>query len=315
MAFPKDARVACIIVTYNRKEYLKRCLKAVDGQTFKPQAVYIIDNASTDGTIDSVKEWGFYNCKRNGTVYKYVLNKKNEGGAGGFNLGMKTAFTDACYDGFWVMDDDGEPDRECLKELVRFLPNRDYIAPMVLSDDDRNSCSFIPGKEYKDVCEQADSNGVIESWASPFNGILYSHKLVKTIGYPKKEMFIWGDEINYQIRAEKAGFHRMTNVKAIHYHPVDRQVSVCSEETFHEFVVHVISDWKLYCLLRNQAYNRTLLYNPYRAFRKNMLMLKAYKYYYHHTLADNTKDKLMRNAVLAGTVGYFGGLGKYFKKS
>lgn len=313
MKSAKEARIACVIVTYNRKEYLKRCLKAVDCQTSKPQTVYIIDNASTDSTLDSVKDWGFYDCKRNHTNYKYVLNKKNEGGAGGFYLGMRTAFEDTYYDGFWVMDDDGEPDKECLKELVKFLPNRDYIAPMVLSDEDRNTCSFIPNKKYKDVCEQAGSNGIIESWASPFNGILYSHKLVEKVGYPKKEMFIWGDEINYQIRAEKAGFHRMTNVKAIHYHPVDRQVSVCNEETLHEYVVTVNSNWKLYCLLRNQAYNRTLLYNFYRACRKNMLMLKAYKHYYHHVLSDFSKDKLMGKAVLAGTIGYFGGLSKYFK--
>lgn len=310
----KEARIACVIVTYNRKEYLERCLKAVDRQTFKPQTVYIVDNASTDGTIEAVRDWGFYDCRRNDIIYQYVLNKKNEGGAGGFYLGMKTAFKDACYDGFWVMDDDGEPDKDCLKELVKFLASRDYIAPMVLSDTDRNTCSFIPGKEYKDVCEQADAFGVIESWASPFNGILFSHRLVEKVGYPKKEMFIWGDEINYQIRAEKAGFHRMTNVKAIHYHPVDRQVSTCNDETLHECVVNVNSDWKLYCLLRNQAYNRTLLYNPYRAFRKNMLMLKAYKHY-HHVLADYSKDKLMRNAVLAGTIGYFGGLNEYFEKS
>ena len=313
MVSTKEARVACVIVTYNRKVYLKRCLEAVERQIFQPQTVYIVDNASTDGTIDSVKEWGFYNCKRNGIVYKYVLNKKNEGGAGGFHLGMKTAFEFAYYDGFWVMDDDGEPDKECLKELVKFLPNRDYIAPMVLSDEDRNSCSFIPDKKYEDVCKQADSNGVIESWASPFNGILYSHKLIEKIGYPKKEMFIWGDEINYQIRAEKAGFCRMTNVKAIHYHPVDRQVSVCNEDTLNESVSEVKADWKLYCLLRNQAYNRTLLYNPYRAFRKNMLMLKAYRHYYHQVLSDYSKDKLMREAVFAGTIGYFGGLKKYME--
>ena len=120
MASAKEARIACIIVTFNRKVYLKRCLESVDRQIFQPKTVYIVDNASTDGTIDSVKEWGFYNCKRNGIVYKYILNKKNEGGAGGFHLGMKTAFEFAYYDGFWVMDDDGEPDKECLKELVKF---------------------------------------------------------------------------------------------------------------------------------------------------------------------------------------------------
>ena len=49
-------KIACVIVTYNRKQLLKRCLDAVVAQIFKPSVVYITDNASTDGTIDSVKE-------------------------------------------------------------------------------------------------------------------------------------------------------------------------------------------------------------------------------------------------------------------
>ncbi len=308
-----NMKIACVIVTYNRKQFLKRCLDAVNVQTFKPQKVFIVDNASTDGTMDSVKEWGYHDCVNNGILYEYVLNGKNEGGAGGFHLGLKTAFEDSEYDGFWVMDDDGEPDKECLKELVRFLGDRDYIAPIVLSDEDRNTCSFIPGKTYTDVCKTASPDGILENWASPFNGILYSHKLVKNIGYPKKEMFIWGDEINYQIRAEKTGFHRMTNVRAIHYHPVDRQVGICNEDTLNEVVSVVNADWKLYCLLRNKAYNTTLLYNRYRAFRKNMLTLKAYKNYYHKVMHDYSKDSLMTKACLAGTFGYFGGFDKYKK--
>lgn len=306
-----DMNIACIIVTYDRKQFLKRCLDAVNVQTFKPQSVFIVDNASTDGTMNSVKEWSYYNCVNNGIVYKYILNSKNEGGAGGFYLGMKIAFEEDVYDGFWVMDDDGEPDKDCLKELVRFLGDRDYIAPIVLSDEDRNSCSFIPGKTYGDICKMVNSSGVLENWASPFNGILYSKKLVKTIGYPKKEMFIWGDEINYQIRAENAGFQRMTNVYAIHYHPIDRQMGICNENTLNEIIFVVNQDWKLYCLLRNRAYNRTLIFNRYRAFRKNLYMLKAYKNYFHKVLKDKTKDSLMTRACIAGTLGYFRGLDKY----
>lgn len=304
-------KIACIIVTYNRKAYLKRCLDAVNNQLYKPNVVFIIDNASIDGTMDFVMKCGYYECVKNDIAYKYILNSKNEGGAGGFYLGMKTAFEYDYYDGFWVMDDDGEPDSKCLLELSRFLRNKDYVAPIVLSDEDHETCSFIPGKTYYDACKMADNDGVIENLASPFNGILYSHRLIKKIGYPKKDMFIWGDEINYQIRAEKAGFHRLTTIKAIHYHPIDRQNCICNDNTLNETISVVNADWKLYCLLRNKAYNRTLLFNRYRALRKNLYMLKAYKNYFHKVLKDKTKDCLMTKACIAGSLGYFGGLDKY----
>ncbi|HDL01953.1 MAG TPA: glycosyltransferase, partial [candidate division Zixibacteria bacterium] len=46
----KREKVAAVIVSYNRKEPLSECLDAVLRQAYPVEAVYIIDNASTDGT-------------------------------------------------------------------------------------------------------------------------------------------------------------------------------------------------------------------------------------------------------------------------
>lgn len=243
--------ISCVIVTYNRKQLLKRCLEAVVLQEYKPSNVYIIDNASTDGTIESVKEWGFYNCIRDEIKFNYVLNEINEGGAGGFHLGMKYANKDANYDGFWVMDDDGEPHPNCLLELCKHLDVYDYISPLVLDDTKSNRCSFY-NKTSTEMISIA-KNGIIRNLANPFNGILYSKKLIDTIGYPKRELFIWGDEVNYDIRAKKRGFHPITAVNAIHYHPLDRQekVKIITGDILTDTKIR----WKLYCLIRNNFYN------------------------------------------------------------
>ena len=42
--------VSAVVVTYNRKEELARCIKAVLGQIFPVSDLLIVDNASTDGT-------------------------------------------------------------------------------------------------------------------------------------------------------------------------------------------------------------------------------------------------------------------------
>lgn len=229
---------------------------------------------------------------------------------------MKTAHEDADYEGIWVMDDDGEPDKDCLKELVPYLKERDYIAPLVLSDEDRTTCSFIPNATFPEIAKKYESSGgVIEGWASPFNGILYSTRLVKKIGYPKKKMFIWGDEINYQIRAEKAGFHRMTIVKAVHYHPVNRLEGVCNADTLNVAIAVTDINWKLYCYIRNCTYNTMLEYpNKYLAFKKCFLLYKSYINYYKVMLGNNSKVSLITDAFLSGVFGYFGGMRKYWKR-
>lgn len=307
-------QIACVIVTYNRKHLLKRCLDAVAKQTFKPSFVYILDNASTDGTRESVIKWGFNDTQKDGIYYKYILNKKNEGGAGGFYRGMKYAMEDGDYDALWVMDDDGEPRPDCLEKLVPFIKTNDYIAPTVLSDEDHDSCSFIPNTTYAEFCQRADSQGVVSKWASPFNGILYSARLIKKIGFPKKDMFIWGDEINYQIRAEKAHFYPITVTSAIHYHPVDRQIGIRNQSTLNVIVIPIKPDWKLYCAIRNRIYNLNLIYNRYVAFKKARELYRAYIHYYH-SCGDFSHDRLILDAAVSGYIGYFGGLKKYFNKS
>lgn len=312
-------RIACIVVTYNRKEMLKRCLDAIMAQRCKPWAVYITDNASTDGTIDSVKEWGLYNTSVDGVEYKYILNEKNEGGAGGFFKGMKTAFEEDYYDGFWVMDDDGVPEENCLATLKPYLSSFDYIAPLVLSDEDGISCSFTLNHEPKSEFEKNAVNGIVANWASPFNGILYSHKLVEKIGFPKKEMFIWGDEINYDKRAKNAGFSPITVVGALHYHPLNKQIYLDYKK---RVVVPIEQDWKLYCYIRNSTYNAIyvrkkdnevrylfeVLRNIYRCLKDSWCNIE----YYKKECGLNRRGIIMK-AYLDGVFKNFRNLKKYMR--
>lgn len=306
-------RIACVIVTFNRKVLLKRCLDAVSTQAFKPICVYILDNASTDGTIDAVKEWGFYDTENEGIRYKYILNKQNEGGAGGFYHGMKSAMEDGEYDAIWMMDDDGEPEKECLKNLVKYLGSHDYIAPIVLSDEDRNTCSFVPNTNYSEFCKKVDKRGIVENWASPFNGVLYSTNLIRKIGYPKKEMFIWGDEINYHLRAINSGFIPITVTNAIHFHPVNRVIGICDKRTNNVAIILGDKDWKIYCALRNRIFNLHVVYGYYKSFKKARELYRAYTHYFH-AIGDNSHDSLLLDAFISGYFGYFGGLKKYFNK-
>lgn len=246
-----DYKIACVIVTYNRKQLLIRCLEAVSRQTLKPAAVFIMDNASTDGTEALVKERGYYNCKRDGIEYKYILNSRNEGGAGGFYLGMKTANESADYDALWVMDDDGEPFEDCLEKEAAYLKQYAFISPLVVTPENNNVLSFYNQSAKELSCQYP--NGMIPDKANPFNGILFRRDLLERIGYPKKEMFIWGDENEYQHRALSFGYHPVTITGAIHKHPKDRMVYQ-KDLIGRNRIVYVDSNLRNYCFYRNQAY-------------------------------------------------------------
>lgn len=302
----REDKIVCVVVTYNRKKLLNRCLDAINVQTLKPKMVVIIDNASTDGTMDSVQERGFYNCVNNEIEYKYVRNHQNIGGAGGFYTGIKMAYESGA-EAVWVMDDDGQPDKDCLMNLVSYSDQHDYLAPIVLSDEDHKSCSFALHYEDIDTFSKLMNahDGIIENWASPFNGILYSRRLVDKVGYPKREMFIWGDEANYHARCIKAGYIPCTILKAVHYHPLNRVDYV---ESVGWNISVTTADWKLYCCIRNIIYNELHLksYFPKNIYRV-MRYYIAYISYYPH------KHRLIHDAFFSGLTGNFSRLSKYMK--
>ena len=58
----EDKETVCaVVVTYNRKELLLECLESLRSQSYTLDAIYLIDNASTDKTPESLLNNGFIN--------------------------------------------------------------------------------------------------------------------------------------------------------------------------------------------------------------------------------------------------------------
>ncbi len=94
--------VAAVVVTYNRLEKLKTVLDSLEAQTHAPAQIFVIDNASTDGTAAFLleREWTL--------PFEVVTMSTNSGGAGGFAEGMVKGYASGA-DHVWIMDDDCYP--------------------------------------------------------------------------------------------------------------------------------------------------------------------------------------------------------------
>lgn len=302
-------KIACIIVTYNRKNLLQTCLRSISDQTIPLAAIYVIDNASTDGTRELMLSYG--SQIRKSTLY-YIRLEKNLGGAAGFYEGIKTAYDTRRYDAYWVMDDDGMPQPDCLKEMLPYLEKRDYIAPLVLSVENKENLAFPTQGFIKasDLISKYKEAGVIEEYACPFNGILYSDKLVKTIGFPKKEMFIWGDEKNYNMRAIDAGFRPLTILRAIHVHPRCKQSQSFVKTIGDRDIMFVPIPWKAYCMYRNDVYNAKFHNTVY----KMIVHYVLYAYFFIFRKRSLYWLWLFNCAYWDGIFNRFGGHWRYMEK-
>ncbi|MFC6933555.1 glycosyltransferase [Actinomadura yumaensis] len=106
---PGAPRVAAVVVTYERRELLTEALGALAAQTAPPAVVIVVDNASTDGTADLVRE-------RFASADLVELSR-NTGGAGGFAAGTARAL-ELDADLIWLMDDDTVPEPGALAALL-----------------------------------------------------------------------------------------------------------------------------------------------------------------------------------------------------
>src|SRR4051812_2158215 len=106
--------VAAVVVTYNRKDYLEKLMPTLLASQRPLDAIYVVDNNSTDGTQDFLAE--HYGDVP--TVHPVLLDT-NTGGSGGFYTGVKEAYADG-HNWFWLMDDDVTAIADGLEGLLRY---------------------------------------------------------------------------------------------------------------------------------------------------------------------------------------------------
>ena len=212
-------RVCAVVVTYNRKNLLRACLDAILAQSLPPDDVLVVNNASTDGTHELLE------AEYADKVHLMHM-AHNVGGSGGFFRGMKWAYDNGA-DWLWIMDDDGVPDETSLAEMMAPKNTTAYAVmnPLVVHNADPSQLSFgidIDGemvKSIETVVERTAPDAVVFKRMNPFNGTLISRKAVSKVGYPKREMFIWGDEVDWVARLDESGLPFATIVASVQRHP------------------------------------------------------------------------------------------------
>lgn len=191
-------RVAAIVVTYNRKKLLKECIEALLGQTYHELDILIIDNASTDGTEALVKEYA-------DSQVKYINTRANLGGAGGFQFGVKKG-AELGDDYLWLMDDDSIPTPTALEELINVadkLGKFGFLSSKVLWKDQSLCKMNVPKVSLNH--KLADFDGapkriIMGTFVSFFVPVV----VVKKVGLPIKEFFIWADDFEYSRRISRS---------------------------------------------------------------------------------------------------------------
>lgn len=195
----QNKKVVAVVVTYNRKELLKESIKALLDQDYNSCEILVVDNASTDGTEEFIKEE-----LQNSRVH-YMNTGANLGGAGGFNIGIKEAYKMGC-DFIWVMDDDCIVHKDSLQELINadkeLEGNYGFLSSKVLWKDNSICKMNIQKKKFSKWLKDFETNKQRIAMAS-FVSLFLKTSVVEKVGLPIKEFFIWTDDWEYTRRISR----------------------------------------------------------------------------------------------------------------
>ena len=261
----KSGTVCAVVVTYNRKVLLAECLDALLAQICPLSRIFVVDNASSDGTEQYLKEKG-YLAK---PVIVYTRLTENLGGAGGFYHGMKRAY-ESESNWIWVMDDDSEPRHDTLEIMKSFItdaPDLGMVVPKIIDKEGHIDCTARGILRFNDSfktmfrSELKDSDhmsGAGISFAS-FVGPLVSRQLVSKVGLPNPDFFIYHDDVDYSIRAYKDGYRMLFVPNSVVVHKEgryfgDMRKGKCLWMISTMYRLKIKDYWRAYYATRNQIY-------------------------------------------------------------
>lgn len=235
--------VAVVVVTYNRAALLARCLDGLAASERPADAVYVVDNASSDGTADLL-------AGRTDLPLRVLRSEENLGGAGGFHRGVQAAYRDG-WDRIWLMDDDVVPAPDCLGTLMThqgsaLMAVREDRSGRICEKaatrfDLRNPLAIRPKREMVEdrYPVRAGMPAEIPLHNVAFEGFMVKRRVLEVVGLPDPAFFIFYDDVDLALRIRRAGYP----IVAVRDAVLVRQLDFDQQ--------HDMGSWKGYFMYRN----------------------------------------------------------------
>jgi rhamnosyltransferase len=248
-------RVLAHIHTYNAADTIDRAIESVVRQTRPVDRILVVDDASTDGTLD-----------RPGLKHATVLrHSENLGTSSAIVTGMRFAL-EHNYDWIWLFDDDSAPEPDALEQLLEFysgLPPELQDETACLACLAYNQADGLPlhgslvGRFGRVQIRPTPNRRYYPCHVTIWSGSLYRLAAVRQIGLPNPDYFIDFGEFEYGYRLMKAGYKSFIHQDAVMKHNID------SIQTLQPFKIKVgpltitfleVPPMRCYYLCRNVLY-------------------------------------------------------------
>lgn len=215
--------IGVVVLTWNGRAYTLDCLRSLTAQT-TPHTVYVVDNASTDGTPDAVRA-AFPDAR-------VSVNAENLGFASGNNVGLRRAFAEGA-NAVLVLNNDTTLAPDALHRLVAAAethPDAGILSPAILhaqpphrvwyggaTADPRTGWSHH--LHYN--AAYADLDMTVHTVPRTTGcAMLITRACYERVGGFDDAFFMYFEDVEYCLHARRAGFALYLVPEAVVYHHV-----------------------------------------------------------------------------------------------
>lgn len=223
--------VSIIVVNYNGKDHIDRCLKSLNNLNFQKNKyeVIVVDNNSPDESWKLVKKY---------KKVKLIISETNTGFAAGNNLGFRAS------KGKYIalINNDAEVDKEWLNELLKPLENKEVGAVTNIVYYGKRLKKFKKpwfsgAKEYPMHFTKHNALGEWSGFSDYPCGcsmIIKREVIAEIGGLFDEKFFMYAEDADLGLRLKEHGYKIAYNPRAIAYHHIDPD-RISSNEVYYSF--------------------------------------------------------------------------------
>lgn len=215
----RSGKVSVIVVNWNGEQFLERCLAALMVQTVSPHEIILVDNASSDRSVDIVRRF---------PSVRLMLQDWNTGFARGNNLAIKAASEESEWIALINPDAFAEPRwLEALLMAAECNPAFDVFGSKLINAadptmlDGAGDVYHVSGRVWRmarGIPVKAAANNECEVFSPCAAAALYRRSALREIGGFDEDYFCYVEDVDLGFRLRLAGYRCLYAPQSVAHH-------------------------------------------------------------------------------------------------
>jgi GT2 family glycosyltransferase len=208
--FQDSIKVGVIIVNWDGFKDTYECIRSLLKQKYTNFEIIVVDNGSNDNSADHLEEVF--------TWLKVIRLPENIGFVGGNNYGIKEGLNRKCTY-FLLLNNDTVADEGLIEEMVKVASNNPrcgIVNPIIYYYDKPNTIQSmginynpwvgIPRMRFRKTVDKGQRFEIINVTCATGCALLIKSEVILKIGLLDQIYFAYGEDIDWSLRAQKAGY-------------------------------------------------------------------------------------------------------------